>query len=128
MTTDSANIDKGAMLILGGYYNGLIDQTGFATVAGRKENNTANNTRGYLQLGTNGFEGASIDSVLNFQVGLNALATNAAAGFLWIPTCAGPPTGIPVLKRGTGLSPMVYDSVNNNFYMYNGGWKKVGLT
>jgi len=51
-----------------------------------------------------------------------ALATTATSGFLYIPTCAGPPTGTPAAQTGT--APMVYDSTNNNLYVYNGTWKK----
>jgi hypothetical protein len=50
-----------------------------------------------------------------------ALATTATDGFLYIPTCAGPPTGVPTAKTGT--VPIVYDSVGNKFYVGNGGWK-----
>jgi hypothetical protein len=51
-----------------------------------------------------------------------ALATTAVAGFLYIPSCAGTPTGTPT-ALGAGTVPMVYDTTNNKFYIYNGGWK-----
>lgn len=54
-------------------------------------------------------------------VGKAAVATNATNGFLYIPSCAGTPTGVPVTQTGT--VPMVYDSTNNKFYIYNSGWK-----
>jgi hypothetical protein len=57
------------------------------------------------------------------QVGAAAIATNATDGFLYIPTCAGTPTGAPTAV--TGLVPMIYDSSNNIFYIYTGGaWKQ----
>lgn len=49
-----------------------------------------------------------------------ALATNATAGFTYIPTCAGTPTGTPTARTGT--VPMVYDSTNNRLYIYDGAW------
>jgi hypothetical protein len=51
------------------------------------------------------------------------LATNATDGFLYISTCAGAPTGTPTAQTGTVA--MVYDTTNNNLYIYSGsGWKK----
>ena len=61
----------------------------------------------------------------NVIVGGAALATNATNGFLYIATTPGIPTGVPTAK--TGRVPMVFDTTNNDFYIYNGAWKKVGL-
>ena len=63
----------------------------------------------------------TIDLLGNVIVGTAALATTATDGFLYIPTCAGVPTGVPSTK--TGRCPMVYDTTNNKLYVYNSGWK-----
>ena len=60
-----------------------------------------------------------IDASGNVQVGTGAIATTATDGFLYIPTCAGTPTGTPTAK--TGFAPMVVDSTNNKLYVYVGG-------
>lgn len=53
-------------------------------------------------------------------VGANgALATDAASGFLQVPTCAGTPTGTPVPLSGKAC--LVVDSTNNKLYGYYGG-------
>jgi len=58
-------------------------------------------------------------------IGTAALATTATDGFLYIPTCAGTPTGVPTAF--TGLAPMVIDSTNNKLYFYSGGaWRDAG--
>jgi hypothetical protein len=57
-------------------------------------------------------------------LGNAALATNAANGFPYIPTCAGTPTGTPT--GYTGSVPMVYDTTNHKLYVYDGGWKTSG--
>ena len=49
------------------------------------------------------------------------LATNATTGFLYIPTCAGTPTGVPVAQTGTVA--LVYDTTNHKLYIYDGAWK-----
>lgn len=61
----------------------------------------------------------------SFIVGSAALSTSATDGFLYIPTCAGTPTGVPTAQTGTVA--MVFDTTNNRFYIYDGGWISVAL-
>jgi hypothetical protein len=68
--------------------------------------------------GTNRF---TVSQNGNIVVGNDAIATNATDGFLYVPTCAGQPTGIP--SAYTGRSAVVYDTTGNKLYIYNGGWK-----
>ena len=60
-----------------------------------------------------------IDATGSVSVGVASIATTATDGFLYIPACAGAPTGTPTAK--TGLAPMVVDSTNNKLYVYVGG-------
>lgn len=54
-----------------------------------------------------------------------AIATTATDGFVYIPTCAGTPTGVPTAI--TGLAPMVVNTTNNKLYFYSGGaWRDAG--
>lgn len=55
-----------------------------------------------------------------------ALATNATTGFVYIPTCAGTPTGVPTAF--TGAVAMVFDTTNNRLYVYDAGWINIGTT
>ena len=48
-----------------------------------------------------------------------AVATTATDGFVYIPTCAGTPTGTPTSI--TGVLPCVIDSTNSKMYIYSGG-------
>lgn len=59
-------------------------------------------------------------------VGNAALATSATDGFLYIPTCAGAPTGTPTAHAGTVA--LVFDTTDNKLYAYNGAWKSVALS
>lgn len=61
----------------------------------------------------------------NFVVGNAAIATNATDGFLYVPSCAGTPTGTPATF--TGRVPIVVDTTNNKLYFYSGGqWRDAG--
>lgn len=58
-----------------------------------------------------------------------ALATNAANGFVYIPTCAGAPTQTPTDYNGKAA--MVMDTTNNRLYLFNHStdtWKYVALS
>lgn len=52
-------------------------------------------------------------------VGKAAIATDATDGFLYVPTCAGAPTGTPTSYTGT--VPLVFDTTNHRLYVREGG-------
>jgi hypothetical protein len=59
------------------------------------------------------------------HAGIGTVATNATEGFLYIPTCAGTPTGAPTAR--SGYAPMVIDTTNHKLYFYSGGaWRDAG--
>jgi hypothetical protein len=62
----------------------------------------------------------------NGAIGQGALATTATTGFAYLPTCAGPPTGVPIAQAG--YVPTVFDTTNSKIWIYNGAWKGVVVT
>lgn len=88
--------------------------------------NTAGSEAGDLALytqsgGTAISQKMRISGLGNIVIGNEAaLATNATNGFLYIPTCAGTPTGVPTAY--TGKVALVFDTTNSKLYVYNGGW------
>jgi hypothetical protein len=75
---------------------------------------------------TNATERARITAAGSFVAGASAaLTTTATDGFLYVPTCAGTPTGTPTAI--TGMAPIVVDTTNNKMYFYSGGqWRDAG--
>jgi hypothetical protein len=71
-------------------------------------------------------ERARITPVGNIVAGASAaLATTATDGFLYVPTCAGTPTGTPTAI--TGMAPVAVDTTNNKLYFYSTGvWRDAG--
>ena len=75
--------------------------------------------------GSTATERARIPAAGGMVVGTAALATAATDGFLYVPTCAGTPTGTPTTQTGT--APIVVDTTNNKLYFYSGGqWRDAG--
>jgi hypothetical protein len=92
---------------------------------GFRVTNTVGNALTFtMQNGSNdtGFE---LDNSRNAAIGAGILATNATNGFLYVPTCAGTPTGTPTAK--SGYAPIVVNTTNNKLYFYSGGaWRDAG--
>jgi hypothetical protein len=79
-----------------------------------------------MALYTNATERMRITAAGNIRASAAAaLATTATNGFLYVPTCAGTPTGIPT--GITGAVPIVVDTTNNKLYFYSTGvWRDAG--
>lgn len=78
------------------------------------------NTTSPVVIGSNSTARVTCDAAGNVVVGPAAVATNATDGFLYIPSCAGTPTGAPTAYAGRVA--MVFDTTNNKLYVYDGGW------
>jgi hypothetical protein len=79
----------------------------------------------FISGGPAGTERMSIDGNGNVVVNTAAIATNATNGFLYVPSCAGTPTGTPTAYAGR--VPIVVDTTNNKLYFYSGGtWRDAG--
>src|SRR3990167_5512110 len=107
-------ISKQNTIARGFYY---MDTTAYAVVGGSIVNDirfTVNNTnRFYVDKNDNVACGQSVANL-----------TTAINGFLYIPSTAGTPTGVPATTY-TGKIPYEYDSTNNIPYYYNSGWKSI---
>jgi hypothetical protein len=79
-----------------------------------------------IAFNTSSTERMRIDASGNVVAGGSAaLATTATNGFLYVPTCAGTPTGTPTAI--TGMAPIVVNTTNNKLYFYSGGaWRDAG--
>lgn len=76
--------------------------------------------RGAITTGAQTIAGRKTFSLMPVFSSAGAIATNATDGFLYIPTCAGTPTGVPTAV--TGNVALVFDSTNNKICVYDGGW------
>jgi cytoskeletal protein CcmA (bactofilin family) len=104
-TTNTATIDFGGQITLGGFFNGTTNQTAFAAIGGRKENSTANNALGYLSFAIqNGtiIERMRITSAGNVGIGttnpesllhLNKAASGGEGPFIYLDNSAGSALG-----------------------------------
>ena len=80
-----------------------------------------------FRINTNNTQAFSIDTSQNVIIGTAALATNATAGFPWVPSCAGVPSGAPTAPY-TNAAACVVDTTNSRVYFLVGGtWKYAAL-
>jgi hypothetical protein len=87
-----------------------------------------NDSNTAMIFGTNSAERARISADGNVIQGTAAVATTATAGFLWITSCAGIPTGAPTAPY-TNAAAMVCDTTNNRLYVRVGStWRYATLT
>jgi len=100
--------------------NILVANTGVISCSSGAGLNVGTTSNTQLSFWTNNTKKVSIPAAGGLVVGTAALATTATDGFLYIPTCAGTPTGVPTAQTGTVA--MVFDTTNNKLYIYDGGW------
>ena len=126
LTTDASNgtsfignyLDAGALEISQGSSSGYV--SGIVISARSATNSTVSDA---VALFTRSSERMRIDSSGNVY-GTSG-TTTMTNGFFYIPSAGGAPSGTPTAV--TGRVPMYYDTTNNQFYVYNGAWKKVTL-
>jgi hypothetical protein len=115
-------------LLSGSYKPGGVIQTSIGGVHRRIWLDAAGNVLIYRRAATYPNEGLAltIDSNGNIVPGAGAIATNATDGFLYLPTCAGTPTGTPTAY--TGRAAAVYDTSAHKLWVYDGAaWRGVVL-
>lgn len=61
----------------------------------------------------------------NAGAGGGVASLSATSGFMFIPHCAGTPTGVPA-NVPAGYSAAVYDSTAHKLWIYDAGWKTPG--
>jgi hypothetical protein len=74
---------------------------------------------------TTGNEPLRIRAGDSLSIGLPSLATTATDGFVYVPSCAGTPTGVPTAIAG--FVPIVVNTTANKLYFYStGAWRDAG--
>jgi hypothetical protein len=121
--TATSGLEKGFAVSNDVDSNCFISITGTAATDKRAVIGPTSSTALVFQ--TNGSQRARIPAAGGMVIGTAAIATNATDGFLYVPSCAGIPTGTPTAY--TGRVPIVVDATNNKLYFYSGGaWRDAG--
>ena len=84
---DTAAINKGSQISLGGTYSGTGD-TYFASIAGRKENATSADYDGYLQFATRANGGSNVERMRITSTGNVGIGTTSPGSILEVMTAA----------------------------------------
>lgn len=111
------------------YNNGIGANQAHAVIGTECPDVNNRNTNIYFSTMASGSlaEAARITSDKNIVVGTAAVATNATAGFLWITSCAGAPTGAATAPYSNAAA-MVVDTTGSKLYVRVGTtWKSTTL-
>jgi hypothetical protein len=134
LTTDTAAIDKGGQITMGGFYNGTSNSTVFGAISARKENNTNNNFNGYIAFATQ--SGSLVERMRITSGGKVGIGTNNPATQLEINNngqasnsyftarmtfADGYRAGIQLINAHTGGAPYYIVSTNNSDGQWGGG-------
>jgi hypothetical protein len=100
-STNTATIDYGGGISLGGYYSGTSSIAQFASIVGRKENGTAGNYAGYLAFGTN-----------SQATGVREVGRFASTGYFGI-ACPNPQADLQIGNVDASARDIVMHTINN---------------
>lgn len=120
-------IGTSTITVMAGAYIQNMGSSKTTTSYGMQIDAQSGSTTNWSIFDANGFFVKSTKDVI---IGTAALSTSATAGFLWIPSCAGAPTGNATAPYSQAVG-LVYDTTDNKLYATpNGGatWKSVTLT
>lgn len=93
----------------------------------RLEFDLSGNTKIYRPSGAGTTVDFQTDLHGNVALGGGSIATAATDGFLYLPTCAGTPTGTPTAYAGR--VPIVFDTTAHKLWIYDSGsWRGVVLS
>jgi hypothetical protein len=111
LSTDSAAINLGGGIGLGGYYSGTSSIAVFGNITGRKENGTGGNFDGYLAFGTNNtstgvVERMRLDSSGNLLVGTTTangtgITVQSSGNTIWTTSTSVSQSGLVVQNSAT---------------------------
>jgi len=124
-STDTAAIDKGGGIALGGYYTGTTNIAMFGSIVGRKENSTSGNYSGYLAFATNNNSASNTERMRINSSGTILInsTTDAGAGKLEVNGAIyskGTSSGLFVQNRASNANILgFYASDNTNFLVIN---------
>jgi len=103
ISTDTAAVDTGGSIGLGGFYNGTSNSIPFANLHGKKENGTGNNADGYFAISTRGTSG----TVERFKIdssGKTVLLGTSTNGALVVETTQSAATNKNLIVGGHSAS------------------------
>ena len=128
ISTDSAAINAGGSIGLGGFYNGTSSSIPFANLHGKKENGTGNNAAGYFAISTRNASSGTAERMRIESDGTMLITSGSANKGIDLLANGSRVARFAVSNPGVDHTPYIGSVLGNDFYIMTNNTQRLRIS